>query len=262
MLRSFALLFLGMSSALAPAVFAQSKTVYLTFDDGPQIGTAAVLDVLKEQGAHATFFLTGSNAITVGGLDEQAALVKRELAEGNEIGNHCYVHKPMTKADYRATYGELKTEAETKAFDNNLARNLEHFRARLEQPDFKFAYARLPGDGFTFPALVNEVGAQGMRHFAWNFEYATGPVGFGWLKALDWQGIKGVRAEEAGLPPDGAIILFHDRHWAGENKEKLAGIVKLLKDKGYTFGKLSDVKPKPAKGAKTAAPAEAAPAAQ
>jgi len=197
------------------------------------------------------------------GLEEQAALVKRELAEGHELGNHCYIHKPMTKADYRSTYGDLSTEAERRAFDANLARNLDHFRARLEQPDFKFSYARLPGDGFTFPALVNEVNSLGMRHFAWNFEYATGPVGFTWLKALDWQGVKGVRAEEAGLPPDGAVILVHDRHWAGENKEKLAALVKVLKDKGYTFGKLADVKPKPVKGAKpgAAAPAATVPAA-
>ncbi len=246
MLRTLALFVLGAVSA----ALAQSKTVYLTFDDGPQPGTADVLDVLKEQGAHATFFLTGSNAAGVQGLDEQAALVRRELAEGHELGNHCFVHKPMTKADYRATYGDLSGEAARKAFDANLGRNQDHFRSRLQQADFKFLFARLPGDGFTFPALVREVEAQGMRHFAWNFEFATGPVGFTWLKALDWQGVKGARAEEAGLPPDGAVILFHDRHWAGENKEKLAGIVKVLKEKGYTFGKLADIKPKAPKAPK------------
>jgi peptidoglycan/xylan/chitin deacetylase (PgdA/CDA1 family) len=256
MLRTLALLVLGTVSAAV----AQNKTVYLTFDDGPQSGTADVLDVLKEQGAHAAFFLTGSNAAGENGLAEQAALVKRELAEGHELGNHCFIHKPMTKADYRATYGDLSSESARKAFDANLGRNLDHFRARLEQPDFKFAFARLPGDGFSFPALVKEVEAQGMRHFAWNFEFATGPVGFTWLKALDWQGVKGARAEEAGLPPDGAVILFHDRHWAGENKAKLAAIVKLLKEKGYTFGKLADIKPKVPKAA--AAPAAVTPAAQ
>lgn len=253
MLRTIALLVFSASAAVSP-VAAESKTVYLTFDDGPQPGTTDVLDVLKEQGAHATFFLTGSNAITVGGLDEQATLVKRELAEGHDIGNHCYIHKPMTKADYKATYGDLSGEAGRKAFDANFARNEDHFRARLQQPDFKFIFARLPGDGFTFPTLVKETNSLGMRHFAWNFEFATGPVGFTWLKAHDWQGVTGARAEEAGLPENGAVILFHDRHWAGENKAKLTAIIKTLKDKGYTFGKLADIKPKAPKGAPAPAP--------
>jgi peptidoglycan/xylan/chitin deacetylase (PgdA/CDA1 family) len=232
---------------LSAAAFAQNKTVYLTFDDGPQIGTTDVLDVLKEQGAHATFFLTGSNAISVGGFEGQATIVKRTLAEGHELGNHCYIHSPMKKAEYTGTYGDLSTEGQRTAFRNNYARNLDHFRARLQQPEFKFAFARLPGDGSTFPALVRETEALGMRHFGWNYEFATGPVGFTWLKATDWHGIQGVRAEEVELPVNGAVILFHDRHWAGENKAKLAAIIALLKEKGYTFGKLADVKPRPAK---------------
>jgi peptidoglycan/xylan/chitin deacetylase (PgdA/CDA1 family) len=235
----FRSLVLGLFAVFSPvtqiSAFAQNKTVYLTFDDGPQPGTTDVLDVLKERGAHAVFFLTGSNAITVNGLEGQAAIVRRTVEEGHELGNHCYVHKPMTKADYRATYGDLATEEQRRAFHANYSRNEEHFRARLEKPDFKFAFAR----------------------------------GFGWLKALDWQGIAGVRAEETGLPPDGAVILFHDRHWAGENKAKLAAMIDLLKKNGYTFGKLADWKAKvgpvaPPKVPKAvpAVPATPAPAAQ
>ena len=35
------------------------KIAYLTFDDGPSEQTATVLDILKEEGIHATFFLVG-----------------------------------------------------------------------------------------------------------------------------------------------------------------------------------------------------------
>lgn len=229
--------------ALTGSLFAQNRTVYLTFDDGPQHGTADVLDVPKEAGVPATFFLTGSNAITIGGVEPQKELVQRELAEGHLIGNHCYIHKPMTKADYRATYDDLATEAQRTAFDNNFARNEAHFRAILGQPDLKFAYARLPGDGSTFPKLVAETNRLGMRHFSWQFEFGTNGV-FKWLKAHDWQGIQGVDSEEPGLPPDKAVILFHDRHWVGENKPRLAALIKTLKEKGYSFGRLSDLPPK------------------
>jgi peptidoglycan/xylan/chitin deacetylase (PgdA/CDA1 family) len=233
---------------------AQTKTVYLTFDDGPQPGTTDVLDVLKEHGAHAAFFLTGSNAISVGGLEEQGAIVRRAVAEGHELGNHCYMHSPMRKAEYTNVYANLGTEEQRTAFRTNYGRNQDHFRARLNQPDFKFLFARLPGDGYSFPALVRETESLGMRHFGWNFEFATGPVGFTWLKAQNWQGIEGVRAEEAGLPGNDAVILLHDRHWAGENKAKLGAMLALLKSKGYTFGKLGGLKPKPPKPAPAPAP--------
>lgn len=36
---------------------AQEKRVYLTFDDGPSATTETVLDVLKEKGVNATFFV-------------------------------------------------------------------------------------------------------------------------------------------------------------------------------------------------------------
>jgi peptidoglycan/xylan/chitin deacetylase (PgdA/CDA1 family) len=256
MLRLLALSLIAISALPVPA---QTKTVYLTFDDGPQTGTTDVLDVLKEHGAHAAFFLTGSNGLAIG-LETQGQIVKREIAEGHEVGSHCYIHLPMKKSEYTAAYGNLTTEAERKAFDNNFARNLDHFRLRLGQPDFTFKFARLPGDGFTFPALVKETESLGMRHFAWQFEYATGPKGFTWLKALDWQGVTGVRAEDKGMPEDGAIILFHDRHWGGENKAKLSEIIGVLKKNGYTFGKLADVKPRPVKVPKTpATPAGAQP---
>lgn len=243
MLRLPALVFLA---ATITDSLAQTKTVYLTFDDGPQPGTTEVLDVLKEQGAHGIFFLTGSNAISVGGLEGQATIVKRTLAEGHELATHCYIHKPMTKGEYRAAYGDLSTDDQKRAFHANYARNEEHFRARLGQPDFKFTLARLPGDGSTFPVLVKETEALGMRHFGWNFEFATGTRGFGWLKSADWQGIAGIKAEEPGLPPDGAVILMHDRHWAGEHKAKLTAMIELLKKNGYAFGKLRDLKPKAA----------------
>ncbi len=239
-------------------VFAQTKTVYLTFDDGPQKGTAEVLDILKEEGVTAAFFLTGSNAITIGGIAPQTQLVLREIAEGHTLANHCYIHKPMTKADYTATYGDLETEAQKTAFHTNYERNVEHFRKTLEKPDLTLAFARLPGDGSTFPKLVAETERLGMKHFHWQFEIATNGV-FKWLKQTDWQGIPGVATEDVGLPPDGAVILFHDRHWAGTNREILKNLIQFLKSKGYAFGKLADWKPAPPRAPKPA-PAAAKPA--
>ncbi len=52
-----------------------TNSVYLTFDDGPTLGTKVVLDVLKKFSAHATFFVTGSNAGAAGGEAQQRLIM-------------------------------------------------------------------------------------------------------------------------------------------------------------------------------------------
>ena len=43
--------------------YKEGKVVYLTFDDGPDDkNTPAILDILKENGVHATFYVTGQHA--------------------------------------------------------------------------------------------------------------------------------------------------------------------------------------------------------
>lgn len=254
MLRKLALILL----ATTTAAHAQSKTIYLTFDDGPQPGTTDVLDVLKSEGAHGIFFLTGINALSVGGPEGQAKIIHRTLAEGHELANHTYDHKPMTKAGYTAAYGDLSTETQRADFRKNFVRNQSEIARRIGQPDFKFTMARLPGDGSTFPHLVAETEAMRMKHFHWANEFAINGA-FKWLKHNDWNGVAGVAGDYAHLPKDGDVILFHDRHWAGEKRESLRGLIQFLKGKGYTFGKLAERKTpekKPAAPTQPATPAQ------
>src|SRR6266571_1613719 len=63
------------------------KEIALTFDDGPDPAyTPAILDELKAANAPATFFVVGLNG------EQYPGLLKRELAEGHEIGNHTFTH--------------------------------------------------------------------------------------------------------------------------------------------------------------------------
>lgn len=67
---------------------ADQPRVALTFDDGPDPEwTVAVLDVLKQHAATATFFLQGNR------VDARPDLAARIVADGHEIGNHGYDHK-------------------------------------------------------------------------------------------------------------------------------------------------------------------------
>lgn len=66
----------------------------LTFDDGPGPSTAALLDVLRDAGVQATFFLLGRNVVEApwGQPSTARALALRLLREGHLAGNHSYSH--------------------------------------------------------------------------------------------------------------------------------------------------------------------------
>ena len=61
------------------------KIVYLTFDDGPSENTGKILDILKQYGIKATFFVTGNN-------QKYDSMITRAHNEGHAIGLHTYTH--------------------------------------------------------------------------------------------------------------------------------------------------------------------------
>ncbi|HEY9369567.1 MAG TPA: bifunctional polysaccharide deacetylase/glycosyltransferase family 2 protein [Streptomyces sp.] len=76
----------------------RSGAVALTYDGGPSPDwTPRLLDVLKAEGAKATFFVTGSDAAA------HPELVRRIVAEGHEIGSHTYTDADLAQvSDTRA----------------------------------------------------------------------------------------------------------------------------------------------------------------
>lgn len=71
--------------------------VVLTFDDGPHPqGTPAVLEVLRERGATATFFLVGEQVV------RYPALVAEIVAAGHAVELHCFRHRNNLRLGPRA----------------------------------------------------------------------------------------------------------------------------------------------------------------
>jgi cellulose synthase/poly-beta-1,6-N-acetylglucosamine synthase-like glycosyltransferase/spore germination protein YaaH/peptidoglycan/xylan/chitin deacetylase (PgdA/CDA1 family) len=65
----------------------KTKCVALTFDDGPSSEwTPKILDILKQKGVKATFFVVGAQA------QLYPSIVAREWRDGIEIGNHSFTH--------------------------------------------------------------------------------------------------------------------------------------------------------------------------
>ncbi|MFJ8623031.1 bifunctional polysaccharide deacetylase/glycosyltransferase family 2 protein [Kitasatospora sp. NPDC093550] len=68
-------------------------TVALTFDDGPDpTWTPRILDVLRQEGVHATFFVVGAQAAA------HPDLIRRIVAEGHQIGVHTFTHTDLGPA--------------------------------------------------------------------------------------------------------------------------------------------------------------------
>lgn len=76
---------------------------HLTFDDGPHpVHTPALLDWLKANRIHATFFLVGENAV------RYPELVRRIAAEGHQLGNHTWSHANLTKLSEAKARSEIQ----------------------------------------------------------------------------------------------------------------------------------------------------------
>jgi peptidoglycan/xylan/chitin deacetylase (PgdA/CDA1 family) len=71
--------------------------VALTFDDGPHPqGTPAILEVLRERRATATFFLAGEQVVP------RPALVAEIVAAGHRVELHCHRHRNLLRLGPRA----------------------------------------------------------------------------------------------------------------------------------------------------------------
>lgn len=70
------------------------KLVAFTFDDGPTQYYDELLDILEENGMHATFFVWGSKYNST-----YEAVVKRVVEQGCELGNHTWTHPHLKTLD-------------------------------------------------------------------------------------------------------------------------------------------------------------------
>lgn len=132
-------------------------SIYLTFDDGPNVGTTnKILDILKEEGVKATFFVTSN------GSDE---LIKRMYDEGHTVALHTALH------DYSYIYSSV---------DNYFA-DLKRVSDRVKRiTGIESKIIRFPGGSSNMVSrnykigimteLTNLVLNQGYRYFDWNVD--------------------------------------------------------------------------------------------
>ncbi|GKY88057.1 glycosyl transferase family 2 [Sinisalibacter aestuarii] len=97
--------------------------IVLTFDDGPDpVHTAALLDVLRDREAPATFFVVGAGALS------HPDLIQRMYDEGHEIGSHTFLHPALDGVP------PLRTQFELNAVQRLLAAQIGHGTVLFRNP--------------------------------------------------------------------------------------------------------------------------------
>lgn len=85
---------------------AGSRTVYLTFDDGPHPeATGFVLDTLSRYAAKATFFTVGEN------VDRYPQVMERIRKQGHALGHHTHRHLNARRVPLAEYLADVETGA-------------------------------------------------------------------------------------------------------------------------------------------------------
>jgi peptidoglycan/xylan/chitin deacetylase (PgdA/CDA1 family) len=80
-----------------------TNAIAMTFDDGPHAkNTPRLLDMLKERGIKATFFLIGKS------ISAHPEILRRMIAEGHEVANHTWDHKSLRTLSEKGINDELQ----------------------------------------------------------------------------------------------------------------------------------------------------------
>jgi cellulose synthase/poly-beta-1,6-N-acetylglucosamine synthase-like glycosyltransferase/spore germination protein YaaH/peptidoglycan/xylan/chitin deacetylase (PgdA/CDA1 family) len=195
---------------------AAHKKLAISFDDGPDPKwTPKILEVLKEKGVPACFFVIGEEAAKSPGI------LRQEYAEGHSIGNHTYTH-PMLD-DISPTKLRWELNITQRLIESTLGVKSILFRPPYgidHQPEYAEEVAQLP--------IAQDMGylivGQKIDPHDWRQPYG---------KQVPAQEIIDQALRQAST---GNIILFHDG--GGDRSQTVAALPKIideLRASGYAF---------------------------
>ena len=207
----------------APSPGPTGKTAYLTFDDGPSHNTEKVLDILKDYGIKATFFVCGNDT------PFGHRMYQRMVNEGHVIGNHTYTH------NYETIYESPK------AFMKDFYR-LEELLDRVVgiNPDIM----RFPGGSRSASAL--NVAGYDVIHYIIKILENEGYVYFDWNVTSGDASSPAISSDKivenvlsGAKNRKDAVVLFHDSGGREATVEALPEVIEGLIDMGFSFDVLS-----------------------
>lgn len=189
------------------------KILALSFDDGPHPKyTVEILDILKQYDIKATFFVLGMHA------EKYPDIIKRQMKEGHEIGNHSYSHVNMKKVPSKVIKEEfIKTQEAIYSITG------------IKPKVFRPPYGNYNDD------VIKIVSSDKSAIVLWTF----------YQDSKDWSnpGVDSIVETTLSKAQNGDIILFHDYVYKKESHtvEALKIILPKLIDEGYKFVTMSEL---------------------
>ena len=202
----------------------RQKKAYLTFDDGPSVNTAKILDILKEHNVRATFFVCG----TVEGNESLRKLYKRIVDEGHTIAMHSYSHR------YGTVYASVKSFEDDLDKIHSLIYNETGVDARI--------YRFPGGSGNTVSKhdmndFIKVLHDRGYEYWDWNV-YPGNPEGTSIPADRIVSGIL-----EKVEDNDSSIILLHDTGAKNTTVEALPEVIEGILEKDIRLLPMSENTP-------------------
>ncbi|MDD6224036.1 MAG: polysaccharide deacetylase family protein [bacterium] len=179
------------------------KVVALTFDDGPSNHTKEIIDILKENDACATFFVLG-NKVTL-----YQNVLKESIANGNELGNHSYNHKWLSRLSVANFIDQVESTQ----------------KIMRETLDYEPTYLRP-----TYGSITNRMRKNtDLKISLWTID------------TKDWKlkSVERIVEKATSNIADGDIILMHDIF--ERSKEALKEIIPILQERGFQFVTVSEL---------------------
>jgi len=188
-----------------------SKTVALTFDDGPGRSTAAILAILARYQVPATFFNTGE------AMEARPHLVQEEARDGYAMGDHTWSHPDMAALSTASQAAEL---SQASAEQRSIAGSAP---CAFRPPYGKYNAATL--------RLAQQAG---MGVWLWSVDtqdwMAEGSASPYWVRRI-------IGLAEQGGALSHPILLMHDQQRNGNPATVMAlpAIIRFFRSRGYRF---------------------------
>lgn len=198
------------------------RTVYLTFDDGPSKITNQILDVLKEKGVKATFFVMYTES------EEGKATYKRIVEEGHAIGVHTSSH------DYNGIYQSVEAFLADFEKTHSQIKAVTGYDTRL----FRFPGGSINAYNMSnYQQIIAEMTRRGYIFYDWTVDSrdtSKNPNKDIVLSSV----VNGIAGKHE------SVVLMHDAAAKTYTLEALPEMIQIIKDSSYYIQPLSpSVKP-------------------
>ncbi|MCW8313212.1 polysaccharide deacetylase family protein [Sphingobacterium sp. InxBP1] len=227
----------SLKDSLRRAFDAHPKHIYLTFDDGPLIGSAAIDSIAKEKNVKVSVFLIGKHANMSKGR-------KRDLAK--------YESNPLI-ACYNHSYTHANNQYSR--FYNNPQKAFADFEKNEKDLNLKHKIVRLPGrniwmyDDVRKIDLKNGASTADILHkngysiYGWDVEWRLNSVTGSPTQSQEVtvNEIRHFMNNKSSMVPNNVVFLMHDDMFqTKKGQQQLSSLIDILKSEGYQFEFMQD----------------------